>query len=271
MSGEHAPDRLLARYARGDTGVAADELWALEAHLERCAPCREKLATAVDTEAPEVRALLEGVRTGLGPLLDGPAPAPPSSRRRDRLRGWATPVMVPWLCTTVLVVLAATLLDVLSGPSEVPLVLLFAPVLPVFGVAAAWTRGLDPAWELTAATPRAGLPLVLRRTAAVLCAVIPPLLLAGWLTGTALAQWLLPCLAFTTASLALGGFIGVTRAAVGLVTAWAGVIVAPTLALGRLSFALGPDWPAVWGAVSALGAVVVVVRKSAFTRVGAHR
>ncbi|GAA2287940.1 hypothetical protein GCM10010145_68170 [Streptomyces ruber] len=31
MSAEHVSERLIGRYVRGDTGIAADEVWALEA------------------------------------------------------------------------------------------------------------------------------------------------------------------------------------------------------------------------------------------------
>ena len=70
--------------------------------------------------------------------------------------------MVPWLAMVVGVTLVALLLDLSdTGSGEVSLVLLLAPVLPVLGVAASWSRGLDPAYELTASVPRAGLYLVL--------------------------------------------------------------------------------------------------------------
>jgi hypothetical protein len=144
-------------------------------------------------------------------------------------------------------------------------------VLPVLGVAASWARGLDPAYELTASVPRAGLQLVLRRTVAVLAVVVPALLVGGWATGVMVAQWLLPCLAFTSATLALGGVIGVTRAAVSLVVVWAAVIVAPTLADGRTAVALRTDGLPVWGLILALGLGVVIARRGAYSVLGAHR
>lgn len=85
--------------------------------------------------------------------------------------------MAPWLAMVLAVTLLALLLDLTElGSGRVSLMLLLAPVLPVGGVAASWSRDLDPAYELTASTPRAGLQLVLRRTAAVLAVVIPTLL-----------------------------------------------------------------------------------------------
>ncbi|MFJ2557907.1 MULTISPECIES: zf-HC2 domain-containing protein [unclassified Streptomyces] len=269
MGSRHASGGLILRYARGDTAIPADHVWALEAHLESCAACRGRLATATAAHAPAVTALVDGVWSELAPLLPGTAPMPRRSRH-PALASWASPVMVPWLCMTVVAGLLAVFLDAVSTQS-LSLVALLAPVLPVFGVAASWARGLDPAYEIVTATPRAGLPLVLRRTTAMLVVVISVLAVAGWLTGTALAQWLLPCLAFTTGTLALGGLIGVTRAATALVAAWAGVIVAPTVALSGTAFALRTGALPVWGVLFALGVAVVVARRGAYTVLGAQR
>ncbi|MFE7186460.1 zf-HC2 domain-containing protein [Streptomyces erythrochromogenes] len=291
MSAEHASARIVAAYARGDEDIAADELWALEAHLEACRVCRDRLAAAVAEQAPAVMAMVDTVWSGLeAELSAASAPAVPHARRRRpagrsarlsrRLSRWLTPTMVPWLAMTATVTVLALVLD-LAGPAigpaigtaagEVSLVLLLAPVLPVLGVAASWSRGLDPAYELTASAPRAGLPLVLRRTAAVLAVLVPVLFVAGWATGAMLAQWLLPCLAFTSATLALGGLVGVTRAAVALVAVWAAVIVAPTLAAGRAAFALQSAGLPAWGLVLALGTAVVIARRGAYSVLGAHR
>jgi hypothetical protein len=272
MSGEHASMRLIDGYARGDTDIAADEVWALEAHLEACRVCRDRLSAAVTAEAPAVAGLVGTVWSGLEPRLHTAVPMPPRRRRPARLSAWTTPVMVPWLAMAVGATLIALLLDVLgSGSGDVSLVLLLAPVLPLLGVAASWSRGLDPAYELTAAAPRAGLYLVLRRTASVLAVVVPVLLVGGWVTGVTAAQWLLPCLAFTSAALALGGVVGVTRAAVALVAVWAAVILAPTLAAGRTSFALQTGGLPVWGLVLTLGTGVLIARRGAYSVLGAHR
>ncbi|MFD7055918.1 zf-HC2 domain-containing protein [Streptomyces mirabilis] len=274
MSVEHASMRIIDGYARGDTELAADQVWALEAHLEACEVCRDRLSAAVTAEAPAVAALVETVWSGLqAQLTAGPLPRRQRPRRwAARLSGWLTPAMVPWLAMAGSVTLIALLLD-LSGPGsgKVSLVLLLAPVLPVLGVAASWSRGLDPAYELTASVPRAGLYLVLRRTASALAVVIPALLVGGWATGLMVAQWLLPCLAFTATTLALGGVIGVTRAAFVLAAVWAGVVVAPTLATSRTTFALQTVGLPVWGLILVLSIGVVIARRGAYTLLGAHQ
>ncbi|MGY3205352.1 zf-HC2 domain-containing protein [Streptomyces sp. TE5632] len=272
MSGEHASTRIIEGYARGGTDLAADEVWAVEAHLEACRVCRDRLSVAVGAEVPAVASLVDTVWSGLEPRLAVTATMPRGRRRPARLSRWLTPAMVPWLTMVVGVTLLALLLDLFdTGFGEVSLVLLFAPVLPVLGVAASWSRGLDPAYELTASVPRAGLQLVLRRTASVLGVVVPALLAGGWVTGVMVAQWLLPCLAFTAATLALGGVVGVTRAAVVLAAVWAAVVVAPTLATSRTTFALQTGGLPVWGLLLALGIGVVIARRGAYSVLGAHR
>ncbi|MFD5468725.1 zf-HC2 domain-containing protein [Kitasatospora sp. NPDC127059] len=272
MREEHASRRLIDDYARGDATMAADTVWALEAHLETCAPCRSLLAASVAAEAPDVSALLDTVRAGLEPQLDAAAQAPARRRRPGWVSAWLTPVMTPWLAMTAAVTLAALLLDALApatllgGASPVSLV---APVLPLLGVAAAWSRALDPAHELTASTARAGLALLLRRTTAVLAVVLPGLLLTGWLTGSVTAaQWLLPSLAFTSTALAVGSVIGVTRAAAGLAAAWGVAVVVPTGATGQVPLAvriaLQPGGLPGWGLVLALAVGAVIVRRNSY-------
>ncbi|MEV0555508.1 zf-HC2 domain-containing protein [Streptomyces sp. NPDC050597] len=274
MSIEHASKRIIEGYVRGGVDLSADEVWAVEAHLEMCRVCRDRLAAAVGAGVPAVASLVDTVWSGLEPQLAVTATMPRRRRWSAPLSRWMTPTMVPWLAMVVGVTLVALLLDLSdtgSGSGEVSLVLLLAPVLPVLGVAASWSRGLDPAYELTASVPRAGLYLVLRRTASVLAVVVPLLLVGGWATGVMVAQWLLPCLAFASTTLALGGVVGVTRAAVVLATVWAVVVVAPTLATSRTTFALQTGGLPVWGLILALGIGVVVARRGAYSVLGAHR
>jgi hypothetical protein len=272
MSVEHASKRIIEGYARGGAGLSADEVWAVEAHLEMCRVCRDRLSAAVDAGVPAVASLVDTVWSGLEPQLAVSATMPRRRRWSVPLSRWMTPTMAPWLAMVVGVTLVALLLDLSdTGSGEVSLVLLFAPVLPVLGVAASWSRGLDPAYELTASVPRSGLHLVLRRTASVLAVVVPALLVGGWATGVMVAQWLLPCLAFTSTTLALGGVVGVTRAAGVLATVWAAVVVAPTLATSRTTFALQTGGLPAWGLILAIGVGVVIARRGAYTVLGAHR
>ncbi|GAA1136680.1 anti-sigma factor RsiW [Kitasatospora gansuensis] len=265
MSVEHASAQLIGDYVRGEAELPADTLWALEAHLEGCAQCRARLAA---TEAPGLATLLDTVRAGLEPQLAAAVQAPSRRRRPRWVSAWLTPVPAPWLAMTVGVTLLALLLDE-AGPLDLfggtPLLLLTAPVLPLCAVAASWSRGLDPAYEITASTARAGLPLLLRRTTAVLVTVLPLLLVAGRLTGAmTAAQWLLPSLAFTSAALALGSVIGVTRAAAALVAAWGAVLAVSVWAGGSAPLTLRSEQLPLWGLVLALGCGAVIARRGAY-------
>lgn len=253
----HASPELLHRYADGDPALTADVMWAVEVHLESCADCRSSLAAEASAVAP----LVDEVWAALD--LDA-TPAPVRRPRRSRwFATWATPAMVPWLGMTIVVTLLAVIVDRMVGQSYPSVALLLAPVAPVAGVAAAWAKGLDPAHELVASAPRAGLQLVLRRTIAVLVVVIPLLTVATW---TSPVRWLLPCLAFTVATLALGGFVGVRRAAVGLVVGWTGLVVGPSLVTARPPAVLEPAALGVWAAVLVAGTVVVRLRATVYTR-----
>lgn len=256
----HASAELIAGYAAG-AELPGDRVWALEAHLESCAQCRARLA---EHQSPAVSALVEGVWAGLGPALDAAAPA-----RKPRARWlvtWVTPVMVPWVVMVLLVPVIALMFDVVAR--GVSLIALLAPVLPVLGVAASWSRGLDPAHEMVTATPRAGLFLVLRRTTAVLVVVLPVLLVAGWVTGEGFGLWLLPSLAFTTGTLALGSVVGMNRAAAVLVAVWLAVLVLPTIAHVGQTLALRPVFAPVWAGIFVLTAALTVLRRGSFSRLG---
>jgi hypothetical protein len=150
-------------------------------------------------------------------------------------------------------------------------VLLIAPVAPLLPVAAAWSRYTDPVWELMATVPRTGLWLLLRRTFAALAAVVPVLAVAGWMTGHSPALWLLPGLAFVAGSLALGGMVGVDRAALAMVVTWSAGVVVPSLLGDRLPVVLaGESWPG-WAVITVALMAVVVVRAADYRRLGAGR
>jgi len=261
----HVPHTLLNRYATADPGLEPDGVWAVEAHLERCGGCRARLGTQT---SPDDAAFLSMVRGQVAEAIE----VSPRMPRRRRLGAslWSAPLL-PRVGMTVLVVLAALVLDLadsLGAQRFPPLVLLLAPVAPLLGVAAAWTGRLDPAHELVAASPRAGLYLVLRRALAVLAAVIPILAVAGWAVGASPARWLLPSLVFTIGALALGSVIGVHRAAAGLASFWAAAVITPSLLWARLPVVLEPVGQPVWIGLLMVVGVLLILRRNAFAGLG---
>ena len=261
----HVSTAALERYATDASGIGADVLWAIEAHLETCARCRERLGDAVARRSPETVSLLAFVQANLSSEV-ARSPQMPARRLPRRVSRWAPPGLWPRLAMTLLVVGAALGLDLAGSTQAFPsLVLLVAPVAPLLGVAAVWSIGLDPAHELVIASPRAGLWMVLRRTLAVLVVVIPALTVAGWLVGASPARWLLPCLAFTAGALALGELIGLRWAAAALALMWTAGVITPSVLTARTSMLLEPASIPYWAGLVAVIAVALVLRRDAYT------
>ncbi|WBB73067.1 hypothetical protein O7602_25800 [Micromonospora sp. WMMD1128] len=255
------------RYAAGDPGLDEPSVWAIEVHLEDCADCRARLAGSTTADS---RAVIERVAT----ILDREIATPPA----PAARGWSWPVLrhrwfvgtlLPWLAVTAVALACAALLGVLWTGLPA-LVLLIAPLAPLPGVAVAWNRRADPAWELIAATPAAGLTMLLRRTAAVLAFVVPALALVGAGAGVSLALMLLPGLAFAAAALLLGTLAGVRRAAIGLMAAWTVVVIAPSLAAARMPVVLAAGSVRAWALATALLTVLALLRVNGFRRLAHH-
>lgn len=258
----HPAPTVIARYAEGGPGLDDATVWFLELHLETCADCRARLA---DSAPDPTRALLDRVAAELD---RGLAAGPPPSRVRRPWsaahRRWLVWSLLPWLAMTAAVIGCALLLDRLR-PDLPSLVLLLAPLAPLPGVAVAWTRRMDPAWELIAGTPAAGLTMLLRRTATVLAVIVPVLALAGAHSGISLALILLPCLGCTAVTIALGGLFGVRRAAIAVGVVWVAAVVAPGIAAGVPPVVLRPGSLPGW----ALATVALIA--FAATRGGDYR
>jgi hypothetical protein len=262
----HPSPAVIARYA--DRSAALDEVavWSVEVHLEDCGDCR---ALVADSTSDDSRALLARIAAGMDDdIVAGPAPA---RRRRLSLarNRWLVWHLVPWLTMTVAILGSAAVLDAMQSvlPS---LVSLLAPVAPLPAVAIAWSRRHDPAWELIAGTPAAGLAMLMRRTAAVLVVIVPALALVSTRTGVSLAITLLPCLAFTAATIALGAFVGVRLAAVGLGAAWTVAVVLPAVATTQLPAALQAGSSGVWALAALLLGGLAATRANSFRRLSSH-
>jgi hypothetical protein len=267
-NGTHASAELIGRYVSGDPAITAEAEWALEAHLEACSSCRARVSELTTDHAPDVAAMVTGAWEAMAPTLAESRPAP-ARRVRAWLMTWASPAMIPWIVSAVMVATLATLFGrMVAGPPNGDSVLfLLAPLVPVFGVAAAWSTGLDPMYELAVATPRAGLYLVLRRTLAVLVLVIPLMAVASLLVGTSPVLWLLPSLVCTLTALALGSVIGVEGAAMGITGLWLLIFTPQVVIDGRPPVLLGEWTVPMWAGIGTAAAVVLVLRAAAFTRI----
>jgi hypothetical protein len=127
-----------------------------------------------------------------------------------------------WIAAIAAVV-GLTALAAMAQPERMLVTyLLFAPLIPMAGVAAAYGEEVDPTFELTVASPYSQLRLLLLRTAAVLVAAVPATILAGlaispWWVSLA---WLGPGIAFVALVLAAATYVPPKYAAGGIATAW---------------------------------------------------
>lgn len=181
----------------------------------------------------------------------------------------ATPVMRrSWYVATVLVLffglVAASPND---GDGSLGLFLAIAPLVPVLGVALAYGPGIDPAHDMTVATPLSGFRLLLLRSVAVLATSV----LFGGLGGVLIARehgievvaWMLPALALTSITLALSSFVPTRLAAGAVAGTWLVVVAVVANVADELAVFEAPAQPA-YAVVAAIAAVVVAIRRDAF-------
>jgi hypothetical protein len=263
----HPSAELLSRYADPDADLDDPALWAVEAHLDGCPACRARLGDLLPAPAREVVAT---VHAAVAAEVDRHGPPARQRRWLAVARRWMRWAWLPWLGAASAALLTAFLLQY-QFPQAPSLVLLVAPVAPLVTMAGVWHRGSDAAWEVTAATPRAGLPMLLRRTLAVLLCLVPVLVVVGGLAGQSPARWLLPCIGFTALTLLLGTRIGVNRAAGLLGAGWLLAVMLPSIAVARLPVLLAPASTPGWLAVTGACVAALAVQHGRYRRLDAWR
>jgi hypothetical protein len=260
-SGWHLPPEVLAQYS-SSAGQEAEISWvaSVEAHLDNCGACRAALAPApVDAQ----------VLDEIGARLAHQARHTVQHRRPRR--AWIrmfTGIPLPWALAAIAVSTLATGFDLVGSAhlgTTPSLLLLLAPILPLVGVGAAWAPRLDPMHEITASTPSAGLPMLLRRTVLTLLPIVLASAVFGMVGGTAPpGLWLLPCLALTTGALALGSVIPLPVAAAAVAGAWSALVLVPALIHGHSTALLGASARPGWLAAFALTVTCVMVQGRAY-------
>lgn len=273
----HIPEDHLAAYVSGR--LDDPEAWSVETHLADCAACAARVAEAVQhTDLParirDVRGQVLAQAHNEAQARARVASHPASVRRRTWRLLTAPPALrLPWIAAAVFTVVCAAVLswaDASSAGQARPVLLLVAPLLPLAGVAVSYGPGMDPAYELTLATPYSGLRLLLLRTVTVVGVTIPLLLATAFLLpsgGVAAAAWLLPALALVLVTLALGGWVEHRSAAALVGAGWAAVVLTPRLLrVTDVSYVFDPPAQLVWAAVAMLAAGLLVARRGAYDR-----
>lgn len=217
----------LRRYAASTLGVA--QAASVEAHLLACGDCRAQVTAVAD---PAAVASMARVKQAVDARIDAPATSPVErvlrrlgvGRIDARIVAVTFSLLGSWLGASV-VALAFAAVASATGPERAGFAtfLVLAPLVPLAGVALAFGPRVDPTHELAVAAPVPSSRIVLLRAlvvtvSAVAATAVLSLVLPGW---SALAfAWLLPALALTGASLALGTVMHPGRAAVALGVVW---------------------------------------------------
>lgn len=275
------PD-LLARYAAGELhGPAA---WSIETHLPTCAACRGEIGSHLDAE--RLSRNRQAVLTALA------MPAPGIAERvlarvgvpahLARLLMVTPSLRRSWLAGVTLVLAVALGASYLAAPLSAPrggpvalglaagpamrLVpfLVLVPLLPLAGVAAAFSRRLDPTHDLAAAAPLSGVQVFFVRSAAVLVASLAPALVLavglpgpGWLP----VALLLPALAVSALSLAASTAVDPATAAIGVGAGWVMLSAALGVASRSPAVAFGPTGQVLSGVVVLAALGVLAARR----------
>jgi hypothetical protein len=222
----HIDDRTLAAYAAGGTTAVAAA--STEAHLTTCADCRGRLVPRVDAGRLDAiwREVDDRVERSALPWFERVLVRVGVSEDSARLLAATPSLRVSWLASLVVAV-AFAVAAAGSSPRGLAVYLAIAPMLPVAGVAAAYGRHADPAYELAVAAPYSLLRLLLLRTIAVVGSTLVvtaagSLLLLGH--GWEAVAWLLPALALSTTTLALSARLAPVWAAAWVLGTWLAVV-----------------------------------------------
>ncbi len=258
----HIDRALLAAYARGEVDDA--DAFSVEAHIVNCGSCQAAASAAVvptrmDANWLEIEDVLDAPRTGFVEDLLTRLGVPGHVARLLA----ATPSLTLSWFGAVAVALAVAVAGAQQGERGLALFLCIAALAPVAGVAASFTRGLDPTHELGLAAPLSSVRLLLLRTVAVLAATITltaigALALPG--LGWTAAAWLLPALGLTLASLALATYVTHTTAFATVSGIWLAAAIAGAVRPGEALAAFDGTVQLVFAVVVAAAGLVLALR-----------
>jgi hypothetical protein len=129
-----------------------------------------------------------------------------------------------WILSVFIVLVATAIVSsvVATEPAGFMPFLAVAPLVPVLGVVLSYASRRDPIYVITMLTPNGGLKLLLQRTLAItaislLLAVVPGLV---FMPADLSLAWLLPAIAATSCTLALGTVLAIPIAATIVGAGW---------------------------------------------------
>ena len=245
--------------------------FSVEAHVLACSQCREALSARDDTDRHEriwsaLRDEIDQPRIGIAERT-----LIAVGIRDDIARLLVTtPVLrASWLGAVVATFAFAVLTSRVGGHDPLPFLAL-APLIPLAGVAAAFGKPADPAWELGLSTPTGGFTLMLIRSTAVLAVSVVLAALAtvalpeaGW----SAAAWLLPSLALTVLTLVASSTrLSTTTSASVVGGSWLAVVAVADRLSDQPLAGFGSGAQLAFAAITAMAVVILMARHTSFER-----
>lgn len=265
----HAHPEHLDAYAAGVlAGPSADSV---EAHLLDCAACRARISERVSVPDDVWSAIVTAIEEPPTSALERALVRLGCPEHTARLLAATPSLRASWLtAVTVTLLFAAVAARLLPGDRGFALYLVLAPLVPLVGVAAAYTgggRGSQLMDELATAAPTPNEWLLLLRAVAVLivsCALVAAAAAIGLPhLGWVAVAWLLPALALTSGTLALATVVPLRLGAGALGLTW---LIVTTLAVRAAAAPL-----TVFGDLTQLGSLAVVLAGAAVVARRHHR
>ncbi len=226
----HASDHELERYAKHTIPTFARA--SVEAHLLTCDRCRSTLSTAVAAAPREAQT--DETWSRIADRIDVTGRPLRSSTTGLQVSTASPQLMFATLAVALGVIVGVAVASATAPRASLPLFVMLAPLAPVIGAVLAFQTGIDPAGQLSSATPLASGRLPFLRAAISSGAAIFAVAIASLFVPVGLADvgvWLLPGLALTSLVVAISTWIDPKRVALGLAVGW--TVVVGTWSWGR--------------------------------------
>jgi anti-sigma factor RsiW len=275
MSQYHVAPKDLHDWVQGASGSIA--AMSVEQHVASCQRCQTHVAALVASTQTQAVPDLADVWSRVRDEIE----LPPASRFERLLSRLGLPdsdaALVaaaptwrgPWLtalCSALVFVAAAAAAS--GNTAGTALFLLVAPLIPAFAVALTYGPEASGALEQETAVPYPLARLVLLRTASVLIACVPVVVLVGLLLPGRLSWlWLLPAIGFTSTVLGLSVWIPPMRAAEWITLGW---VVAVTYAVrfSTVMAVLDSRYLVLYGVLLVAGPITLIVGSRRFGTIG---
>jgi hypothetical protein len=222
----HVGDHDLARYASHTIPSVARA--SVESHLLECDRCRSVL-TVEHAPAPASSVAVDELWSRIADRIDVTRRPLRSSTTAVQVSTSSPLLMLATLAVAVAVIAGVAFVAAAAPGLSLPLFVVLAPLAPVIGAVLAFQTGIDPAGQLSSATPLASGRLPFLRAAFASGAALVAVAVASMFVPVGVrdvAIWFLPGVALTSLVVAISTWVDPKRVAVSSAAAWTLVVSA---------------------------------------------